>query len=55
MKFTPARGLFRLVIVTAVVLVCVPVADFFMLGVMGILFCILWLVCWLIGGFFDME
>jgi uncharacterized membrane protein len=55
MKFTPARGLFRLVVVAAVVLACLPVVDSFMLGVMGVLFCILWLVCWLIGGFFDTD
>jgi hypothetical protein len=55
MKFNPKRGLFRLAIAAGVILVSVPVADSFLLGFIGILFCVLWLVCWVTGGFLDMD
>ncbi|MBN1391793.1 MAG: hypothetical protein JW947_03210 [Sedimentisphaerales bacterium] len=55
MRFTPKRGLFRLVTAAVVLLVTVPIVDYFLFNVMGIIFCTLWLVCWLIGGFIDME
>jgi hypothetical protein len=55
MKFTPARGLFRLLMVAVVALVCLPAAKDIALQAICTLFLVGWLLCWIIGGFFDME
>ena len=55
MEFTPKRGLFRLVMVAVVVLVCLPIAKDIALHIMCTIFFIGWLFCWLIGGFFDTD
>ncbi|MFA5239087.1 MAG: hypothetical protein WC476_05175 [Phycisphaerae bacterium] len=55
MKFTPKRGLFRLITAAVVIAACLPIADEIVFSVMCILVCAGWLVFWIVGGFFDME
>ncbi len=55
MKFTPKRGLFRLVIAIAVIPLSLLFAKSFPCLVIYALFAIVWLICWLIEGFFDKD
>ncbi len=55
MKVTLKRGVFRLVMASVVIIVSLPIAKSVEFHVLCIVFCIGWLLYWLIGGFFDME
>jgi hypothetical protein len=55
MKFTIKKGLIHLVIAAVIILVSLPIANSVEFHVLCILFCIGWLVCWVIGGFFNMD
>ena len=55
MKFTPRKGLFRLAIVAAGVLIGLPFAESFSFLVACALLAIGWALYWLIGGFFDID
>jgi hypothetical protein len=55
MKFTPTKGLVRLVMVTAGVLVGWPLTKSFTFFVACGLLCTGWVIYWLVAGFFDVD
>jgi len=55
MKLTPGKGLFRLAMVAAGVLIGLPFVRSFSFIVVCALLCIGWVLYWFIGGFFDVD
>jgi hypothetical protein len=55
MKFTPKRGLFRMVVAAMIIAMSLLFAKSFPCLAVYALFAIVWLLCWLIGGFFDTD
>jgi hypothetical protein len=55
MKFTPVKGLIRLVMVAAGVLTGLPFAKSFSFLVVCALLAMGWVIYWLVGGFFDVD
>ncbi len=53
MKFTPIKGLVRLVMVATGVLIGLPFTKSFSFLVVCALLCTGWVFYWLVGGFFD--
>jgi len=55
MKFTPVKGLIRLVMVAAGVLMGLPFAKSFSFLAVCALLAMGWVIYWLVGGFFDVD
>jgi O-antigen/teichoic acid export membrane protein len=55
MKFTPKKGVLRLVMVAVGILLGLPFAESFTFIVVCALVCIGWVLYELIGGFFDVD
>jgi len=55
MKFTPKRGIFRLIIAIAVIMAGLPLAKSYPYFIIYLLFTTIWLLFWLLGGFFDTD
>ena len=55
MKLTPVKGLIRLVMVAAGVLIGLPFAESFSFLIVCALLAMGWVLYWLTGGFFDID
>jgi hypothetical protein len=55
MKFTPVKGLIRLVMASVGVLIGLPFARSFSFLVICALLAMGWVLYWLVGGFFDID
>jgi len=55
MKFTPIKGLIRLVMVMMAVLIGLPFTKSFSFIAVCALLCIGWVFYWLVGSFFDVD